>query len=98
MIYHGVSKKDEIYRVGAFLLDKNNPMKILARTKKPFMEPEFDYETEGFYNGCVFPTANVIKDGIVYIYYGCADRFIGLATVKLSELMEELKKEENKCE
>lgn len=97
MIYHGVSKKDKIYRVGAFLLDKNNPMKILARTKKSFMEPEFDYETKGFYNGCVFPTANVVKDGTVYIYYGCADRFIGLATVKLSDLIEELKKEENKC-
>jgi len=97
MIYHGVSKKDEIYRVGAFLLDKNNPMKIIARTKMPFMEPEFDYETKGFYNGCVFPTANVVKDGIVYIYYGCADHFIGLATVKLSDLLEELKKEENKC-
>lgn len=97
MIYHGVSKKDKIYRVGAFLLDKNNPMKILARTKKPFMEPEFDYETDGFYNGCVFPTANVVKDEIVYIYYGGADRFIGLATVKLSDLLEELKKEKNKC-
>ncbi len=90
MIYHGVSKTDKAYRVGMVLLDLNNPCKVLARTPNFVMEPEFDYETSGIYNNCVFPTGNVLKDGILYIYYGCADKYIAVATIPLSEVLDEL--------
>ena len=60
VIYHGVSNNDGQYRVGAMLLDLEDPRIILARTKDYLMEPMMPYETEGFYNGCVFPTGNVI--------------------------------------
>ena len=58
------------------------------------MEPTLPYETEGYYNGCVFPTGNVIKDGTLYVYYGAADHFIGLATCSIDELVESLWKED----
>jgi predicted GH43/DUF377 family glycosyl hydrolase len=87
LLYHGVSATDHAYRVGAFLLDLQNPRKILAKTKKPLLEPKMDYETSGFYNGCVFPTGNVIKDGILYIYYGAADHYICEASCSLDELL-----------
>lgn len=90
-IYHGVSTKDRAYRVGAMLLDLNDPTKILKRTKDFLMEPEFDYEIKGYYNGCVFPTGNVVKDGILYVYYGAADKFVCVATCDLDELLDELK-------
>jgi beta-1,2-mannobiose phosphorylase / 1,2-beta-oligomannan phosphorylase len=93
LLYHGVSSNDKVYRVGAFLLDSQNPCKILAKTRKPLMEPTFPYETEGYYNGCVFPTANIIKDGLIYIYYGAADHYIGLATCRVDELLKDLLKE-----
>ncbi|MCI2069097.1 MAG: glycosidase [Bacilli bacterium] len=93
MIYHGVSEKDRAYRVGAFIMDKDDPMKILYKTKAPLMEPSLPYETEGYYNGCVFPTSSVLKDGTLYIYYGAADHFIGLATCELDELLDHLVKE-----
>ena len=96
LIYHGVSAKDKAYRVGAFLLDLADPRKILAKTKKPFLEPTLPYETEGYYNGCVFPTANVVKDGILYLYYGAADHFIGVATCPFDEFLEDLAKEGSK--
>ena len=96
MIYHGVSQKDKAYRVGAFLLDLSDPRKILAKTKTPLMEPTFAYETEGYYNGCVFPTGNVIKDGVLYVYYGAADHYIGLATCSVRELIAYLLKEERR--
>lgn len=90
-IYHGVSEKDHLYRVGAMLLDLNNPSKILYRTKNPILEP---YLEEGsMYSGCVFPTGNVIKDGILYVYYGINDKEIGVATANLDEFLEDLKKE-----
>ena len=89
MIYHGVDDKG-IYRDGAVLLDLNDPSKVIARTKDFIMEPDQPFEFEGFYEGCVFPTGNVVKDGILYVYYGCADKYIGLATVKFEELLQHL--------
>ena len=86
LIYHGVDNVKNEYRVGILLLDKNNPSKILARTKKPVLEPDQEYEKTGLYNGCVFPTGAVLKDGTIYLYYGCADKFISVATAKLDEI------------
>ncbi len=89
-LYHGVDKRDDAYRVGALLLDLNNPTKILARTKDWLMEPEFDYETQGYYNGCVFPCGNVIVGDTLYVYYGAADKFCCAATCSLSALLDHL--------
>ncbi len=86
MLYHGVDDKG-IYRVGAVLLDLQDPCKIIARTKDWLMEPEETYETCGIYSGCVFPTGTVVKDGTLYVYYGCADQFIGLATAPFDRLL-----------
>jgi predicted GH43/DUF377 family glycosyl hydrolase len=91
-IYHGVSETDGCYRVGIMLLDLNDPTKILARTKDFVMEPEFPYETEGYYNGCVFPTGNVIVGDTLYLYYGGADRFVNVATASVAAILEHLKK------
>ena len=96
MLYHGVSAKDNRYRIGAILMDLNDPKKVIARTKNYFMEPEFEYELCGYYDGCVFPTGNVVKDGILYIYYGCSDKYIGVATVDFKELVEEVYNERQK--
>ncbi len=93
MIVHGVSKEDDSYRVGAVLMDLENPDKIVARTKEPIMEPEFDYETKGLYNGCVFPTGNVVKDDILYVYYGAADKFVCVATCNFTELINSMMEE-----
>lgn len=92
VIYHGVGDVDSIYRVGAMLLDIDNPEKILAVTKDFIMEPSEEYETKGFYDGCVFPTGNVIVDDTLYVYYGAADIYCGVATCKVDELLDELNK------
>ena len=87
LLYHGVSCIDQYYRVGFVLLDLEDPTKILARTKDFVMEPEFDYEVNGLWTGCVFPTGIVEKDGLLYIYYGCADKYVAVATVPMEELL-----------
>lgn len=86
-IYHGVAQKDKAYRTGAMLLDLDNPLNILAITKEFIMEPEYGYETQGFYNGCVFPTANVIKDNTLYVYYGAGDKVICAATCNFNDIL-----------
>lgn len=91
-IYHGVAEKKDGrgYRAGAVLLDLENPEKIIARTKEPILEPEEDYETSGVYSGCVFPTGNVIVDGTLYVYYGAADKYVGVATIDIDVLVDYL--------
>ncbi len=89
LLYHGVDN-DGYYRVGALLLDLVDPSIVIARTKNYIMEPEFDYETNGLYNGCVFPTGAVVADGTLYVYYGTADKYIALATADFNELIDYL--------
>lgn len=86
MLYHGVDARG-VYRVGAILMDLIDPSKIIARTKDFIMEPDQDFELNGIYQGCVFPTGSVVKDGILYVYYGCADTYIGLATCNFNEII-----------
>ncbi len=93
VIYHGVENGGRgFYRAGALLLDLNDPTKVLGRTKNWLIEPEYDYEMKGFYPGCVFPTGNVLIGDTVYVYYGGADKYVGLATAKLDELLDEILK------
>ena len=92
LLYHGLDDKG-VYRVGALVLDKNDPRKVIARTKDFIMEPDQSFELEGLYDGCVFPTGTVLKDGILYVYYGCADKYVGLATANFDELLEDVMKD-----
>ena len=54
------------------------------------MQPEEPYEIDGFYRGCVFPCGKIIKDDTLFVYYGAADKYCGLATCLLQELLEYL--------
>lgn len=91
VLYHGVEDKQRgEYKVGALLLDLNDPEKILARTKEPIMIPEYDYETKGLYSGCVFPTGAVVVDETLYVYYGAADKYCCQATCNINEFVEYL--------
>ncbi len=90
LLYHGVDEYS-VYRVGAMLLDLSDPSRVIARTRDFVMEPEAYYERFGLViPNVIFPTGNVVKDGVLYIYYGCADTAIGLATVPLRELLDHL--------
>lgn len=89
-IYHGVDKK-MVYRAGMMLLDLNDPRKVIYRSAKPILEPEMEYEKVGDTHNVVFPTGLVEKDGLLYLYYGAADKTICLATASLEKLLDSLK-------
>lgn len=88
-IYHGADK-DGRYCLGAFLLDLNDPSRVLAKTREPVLQPEADYEKYGFFNNVVFTCGCVLEDNNVIIYYGAADDKICRADIKLCDLLEEL--------
>ncbi len=94
VLYHGVAKKDGAYRVGAVILDKEDPTKILYRTKDFLAEPEFSFETDGYYTGCVFPTGICNVDGTLYIYYGAADKYVCVATIGEKELLDYMEEQQ----
>lgn len=89
-LYHGVSE-DSIYRVGALLLDLNDPLKVLGRTIEPLFEPETPYEKEGQVSNVVFPCGAVVIGENLFIYYGGADQVVGIASMKMRELVDILK-------
>ncbi len=90
MLYHGLSE-DNVYRVGAVLLDLKNPLKILGRTRHPILEPETAYEKTGLIPNVVFPCGNVVLGDKLFVYYGGADQVIGVATIKIADLLAYLK-------
>ena len=86
MLYHGVSWSTT-YRVGAVLLDLDDPTIVKARTAIPLFEPEEEYERKGLVPNVVFPCGLTIQGATAFMYYGAGDSVIGVATVKLSTLL-----------
>ncbi len=90
LLYHGVSKSHNTYRIGCVLLDLKDPAIVLARSSDPIFEPVEEYEKSGVVNNVVFPCGMVLKDSLLYIYYGGADKVVGVATMKLDILLKAL--------
>jgi len=93
VFYHAIDKEDPgKYKVGAMLLDLKNPTKILCRSKEPLLEPNEDYENNGFKAGIVYASGAVVKDGILLVYYGAADSYVCVAYNDLEKFLGYLKK------
>lgn len=86
LLYHGVSG-GRTYRVGAALLDAENPTVVTARTSTPILTPEEEYEQRGVTPNVVFPCGAVLRGGTLYLYYGAADATVAVATIKLASLL-----------
>ena len=91
-IYHGANEKHQ-YCLGAFLMDLNDPSKIIARSDVPIMVPTATYETSGFFGNVVFTNGHIIHpDGdTITVYYGAADEFVCGAHFSLQEIFSLLK-------
>ncbi|TCD10232.1 glycosidase [Pedobacter frigidisoli] len=85
-IYHGANDKNQ-YCLGAFLMDLNDPSKVIAQTDKPIMRPSKDYELNGFFGEVVFTNGHVINGDEVTIYYGAADEFVCGARFSIEEIL-----------
>lgn len=88
-LYHGANEQNR-YCLGAVLLDLANPAKVLARTKKPVMEPQESYELNGFFGSVVFTNGHIVEGDELTIYYGAADEFICGAKFSIREILTQL--------
>jgi predicted GH43/DUF377 family glycosyl hydrolase len=95
LIYQAVGNQDAgKYKIGAMLLDLNDPTKVLYRTNSPILQPEVWYENEGFKAGVVYPCGAVIKDNVLFVYYGGADSHVCVATAYVDEFLDHMKRQE----
>lgn len=91
VLYHAMDHRNpDRYRMGAILLDINDPTKVLYRSKSPILEPEEDYENNGHKWGVVYSCGAVVKNGVLFVYYGGADKFVCVASMNLQELIDDL--------
>jgi len=95
-IYHGNrlapgEKGVGTYAAGALLLDLDDPSRIVAASSEPILEPQADFEREGFVPDVVFPTGVVERGETLLVYYGAADRAVGLVELSLDELLATLR-------
>jgi predicted GH43/DUF377 family glycosyl hydrolase len=57
-----------------------DPAHLLARTDEPIFKPELPFERSGQYvAGTTFAEGLVFFKGRWFLYYGCADSFLGVA-------------------
>lgn len=75
------------WTVGAALLDLSEPHKLISRTSGYILQPVTDYEINGLVPIVTFPEGAVVVGDELFVYYGCADTVIGLATCKLDDLL-----------
>ncbi|MBI3923940.1 MAG: glycosidase [Armatimonadetes bacterium] len=96
LLYNGVDRRDarglegpghRPYRTFAALFDPENPTRVLARTDHPLLEPTQEWELEGYVGNVVFSESLVEQDGRWMLYYGGADRRIGLAEAEVDPRM-----------
>ncbi|MBQ8382958.1 MAG: glycoside hydrolase family 130 protein [Clostridia bacterium] len=96
LIYHGVitTCNGYVYRMGAAILDIDEPWKVKYRTQFYILGPEMPYEQNGDVPNVTFPCAALTDadTGRIAIYYGCADTVTGLAFTTVDELVEYTKK------
>lgn len=93
MFYHGVINTCRGYRysMGAAILDKNDPSKVLYRSQPYLLAPAAPYELTGDVPDVVFPCALLTEGDRAAIYYGAADTSVCLAFCRISEVIKFIK-------
>ncbi|HFC11019.1 MAG TPA: hypothetical protein ENJ75_02410 [Candidatus Kaiserbacteria bacterium] len=86
VLYHAHDDEGDRYKLGAMLLDLDDPTKILHRAPHPILEPDVSYENNGK-PGVIYACGAVVKDGVLFVYYGGADKITAVATTPLKEFL-----------
>ena len=69
------------------LLDLDDPTKVIARQAEPILEPELDWEVNGYVPNVVFSCGQVVIGDELFVYYGGADTAIGVAKIRMDEIV-----------
>lgn len=85
LVTHGVGAMRK-YSIGAVLLDKQNPAKVLGRTSQPILSAA-DEDREGYVPNVVYSCGAMRVGGDLFIPYGVADSSVAFAFVPIKGLL-----------
>lgn len=86
LLTHGVGPVRK-YSIGAVLLDKKDPSKILARSREPLVRPDLT-EREGYVPNVVYTCGAMRHSDLIILPYAVSDTFSNFATIKIAALMQ----------
>ena len=89
VLSHGVGAMRR-YTLGAFLLDLDDPSRVIGRLREPLLTPDSS-EREGYVPNVVYSCGSLVHGGRLIIPYAMSDWASGFASVDLGELLDELK-------
>lgn len=85
LLTHGVGPLRK-YSIGAALLDKNDPSKVLARLHEPLLRPD-PSEREGYVPNVVYTCGALRHHDKIIFPYAVSDTFSNFATINIASLM-----------
>ena len=85
VLSHGVGPMRK-YSIGAFLLDRDDPTKVIGRLREPLLQPNQN-EREGYVPNVVYTCGAILHNKELIIPYGLADRATGFATVPVDDVL-----------
>ena len=96
LIYYGerLTSAGPLVRLGAAILDRDNPAKVIARSSIPILAPRERYERIGDVPNVVFSCGAVLDDDMVVIYYGASDSCICRGQAPLTQIVQTCFQEE----
>jgi hypothetical protein len=74
------------YSLGACPLDRDDPLRVLARTTVPILQPSPD-ERHGYVPNVVYSCCAIVQGRDLLISYGVADSFTTFATARVDDLL-----------
>jgi predicted GH43/DUF377 family glycosyl hydrolase len=86
LLTHGVGAVRK-YSIGAVLLDKEDPSKVLARSREPLVRPDMS-EREGYVPNVVYTCGAMRHNDQIILPYAVSDTFSNFATIKIAALMQ----------
>lgn len=85
VLSHGVGPMRK-YCIGAFLLDLEDPSRVIGRLREPLLQPNAD-EREGYVPNVVYSCGALLHGDLLILPYGLADHATGFATVSLAAVL-----------
>ncbi len=85
VLSHGVGPMRK-YCIGAFLLDLEDPSRVIGRLREPLLQPNAD-EREGYVPNVVYSCGALLHGDLLILPYGLADHATGFATVSLAAIL-----------
>lgn len=90
LLSHGVGAMRK-YSIGAFLLDRDDPTRVIGRLREPLLSPDAN-EREGYVPNVVYSCGAVVHQGQLVLPYAVSDYASTFCTVPMDQLLDELRR------